>query len=419
MELRLPARFFIFVFFIYLLTAALAHANNVSFYFVTGETAVLRNASLASPGNIAPGSRIAIDSQFLQRIFGTTTPTQEQVQNLMLNPSSYMRTSRFQNVGSRRYSNDYFFPVTVTTASGQTQSGMMALQYYNRVGQLTLRRSDGADPAQFQTEDVVRAQRDLVESNTEAETCTGDCSRGSATGSATDPLQDVAQAIEADTSSGSLWTRYQAFAREFTRANRTALRSGRNARTLKSQYIRQLVNQFGADDASKIIAAVTVLGEAPYYSSSDERQVAETAAILRVIENRASTNYFTRSTVLRNLGISRDASRRLSVVLADWQFSAWNIGDNNLMRMLRFNPDSSNAAERRKMRLAFETQRLMESGRVTFNDGLNNPRLRHYHNNQVSPRWSRQGTRVRGGTVRVNGRNVALGTQHLFYYGVP
>lgn len=418
MELRKPVHFFILILLMQLLTAAWVHANDVSFYFVTGETSVLRNASLASPANIAPGSRIAIDSQFLQRIFGTTTPTQEQVQNLMLNPSSYMRTSRFQNVGARRYSNDYFFPVTVTTASGQTQSGMMALQYYNRVGQLELRRSDGADPRQFESEDVGRAQRDLVESNTEAETCTGDCSRGAAAGSPTAPLQDVAQAIEADTSTGSLLTRYQNFAREFTRANRTALRSGRNARTLKSQYIRQLVNQFGADDASKIIAAVTVLGEAPYYTS-DERQVAETAAILKVIENRASTNYFTRSTVLRNLGISRDASRRLSVVLADYQFSAWNVGDNNLMRMLRFNPDSTNAADRRKMRLAFETQRLMETGRVTFNDGLNNPRLRHYHNNQVSPRWARQGTRVRGGTVRVNGRNVALGTQHLFYYGVP
>ena len=101
------------------------------------------------------------------------------------------------------------------------------------------------------------------------------------------------------------------------------------------------------------IASLTGFGESPY-RNSEATQIAEISAVLKVIENRATSNFRSNSRTLRDIGVSEKLEPRLSTLLADWQFSVWNDKDNRLVRMLNFNPDNADKLTSKKMALAFE-----------------------------------------------------------------
>ena len=185
-------------------------------------------------------------------------------------------------------------------------------------------------------------------------------------------------------------------------------------------FIKKLIDTFGQEDAATILAALTGFAESPSRASSVS-QVAEIAAVLKVIQNRANNNYRTNSRTLRDIGIT-NAIPRLSVILADWQFSAWNDRDNMLSRILNLNPESGDTESNRRVAMSFEAQQMMASGQVQFSGGMNNSRLMHYHANYVYPPWARSRAKV-SSIVVVNGVSVDLnaqrGARHLFYAGVP
>lgn len=409
------------------LLSALSFAADVPFFHVTTEASVLRDARLENPINIPEGSKVSIQSHYLRDKLGTATPTQDQIQRLLLNPGEASRgrisTRRFYHTGSRTPRYDYFFPVTITLPSGEEKVGAMALQYYNRSGQLEIRRTDGADPSRFQSAETTQQIRSLVDDNkpaaTEAAVCTNCDNRRRA-----EPVQDlqvVAERAQADSNeraTNNLWQRYQTFAREFASSHRV---TRANAGQMKRTFVRSLISRFGAAEAGVIMTALTGYAEAPHRNSNNV-QMAEIAAVIKVVENRASSKFSRRSRTLRDIGVSVDADARLTNVLADWQFSVWNDRDQNLVRILSYHPERSDSLTRRKMQLAFESQQLMKSNRITFSGDMNSPTLRHYHANYVNPSWRRAGRQVQSAIVNVNGSAVNLGQQsgsrHIFYTGV-
>jgi hypothetical protein len=146
------------------------------------------------------------------------------------------------------------------------------------------------------------------------------------------------------------------------------------------------------------------------------------AAIMKVVENRTNAKFSHRSRVLRDIGISESANPRITNILADWQFSAWNDRDNSLARILNFNPEKSDASTREKMRLSFEAQQKMQDSEITFVGGMNNTRVLHYHANYVTPNWARRSNRIDAALINVDGTTVNLsqqsGARHIFYSGV-
>lgn len=415
----------IFVFSLISLLAAGVWAEEIPYYFVTTAPTVLRNSQLQSPVTVPAGSVIRLDTAFLLANLGTATPTQDQVQRLLLNPgeASHGRidAQRFYNIGSRRASHDYFFEVSVTRPDGQVSTGNMALQYYSRTGMLNLRRSDGVDPRTAQSSETAEQLQSLQDQNrTEAERCDAcDAARLEPTR----PIADIVHAIEGQSAAASpganLWAQYQTFARDFTASHRNITRA--NAGRVKREYVRALIDRFGAATAGRMMTALTAFAEAPHRNGNDT-QMAELAAVMKVVENRASSRYSRRSRTLRDIGVSTDTDARLTNILADWQFSAWNDRDNNLRKILSFSPDRSDNLTKRKMELSFEAQYLMNNGRVTFEGRLNDARVRHYHANYVTPNWARSSARINDATVVVNGTRVNLsrqrGARHLFYVGI-
>jgi hypothetical protein len=395
-------------------TASVRFRNKTDIY--------LRDANLKNPVGINEGAEISIDPAYLKKHFGTETPTAEQLQRFMLNPGEYTHgrvdaeTFRSAN-GKQGY--DYFIPVTVRTPYADAQSGKVALQYYSRMGQLDVIPAGEISPQTSQYSRTLIAQNRVP--TTQAETC--DTCRPATLPNAPGNGQNltaIRAALEtgARTSSNVLFARYQEFARGFTARNGRITKA--NAGVMKRKFVKELIDTFGQADAATILAALTGFAESPSRSSSVS-QVAEIAAILKIIENRARSNYRTNSRVLRDIGIT-NPDPRLAVILADWQFSAWNDRDNMLSRILNLNPNSGDSESNRRVAMAFETQQLMQSGQVQFMGRLNDSRLLHYHANYVYPAWARQGTRV-AAIVRVNGVNVDLsaqrGARHLFYTGVP
>jgi hypothetical protein len=394
------------------LFAEIALANNLPFQFKNNRKIVLRDSNLRAPTIIEGGAKISIDGQFLLKNLGTETPTQEQLQRFLLNPSEASKgrivTESFINHYTNRRVNEYFFPVTLTTKTGEVRTGKMALNAYVRMGHVELKRDADADPTSSQTELTTEGQP---------------CDNCSSTVPPIDtrPLSEVARSIENNytTSTNELWNKYIAYAREFTTANPNITRA--LAGYYKRLFIQGLIERHGATEAGRILAPITGFGEAPNRSDVNT-QVAEMAAVIRVMDNRAIVNFRKNSRTLRDIGVSESDSPLLTNILADSQFSVWNEGDSSLLRMINFNPDTADLSTKRKMMLAFEAQRLMTAGEVQFLGRMNDSRMYHYHANYANPNWDRASARVAAASVRVNDEIIDLtrqrGSRHIFYVGL-
>ncbi|MBY0555005.1 hypothetical protein K2P97_10790 [bacterium] len=409
-----------------------ATAQSLPFTYSNTRSVHLRNDKLSNPQAIESGSEISLDPKFLLEMLGTVLPSQEQVQRLLLNPGEATKdkvvTQSFYDVQSRRWKNDYFFPVIVKTKSGQIKTGKMAFQSYTRTGSVEIKRADGSDPTKYQSAETTAQMRDLIAQNREYTEAAGPalpCAKCATQAAGTPQAQTLSQlsaALESSSRStaNQLWPRYKEFAKEFTAANPNIRKS--KAGQMKRLFVKQLIEKFGQKDAATILAALTGFAEAPYRDNA-QAQIAEMSAVLKVIDNRAaSPDMQRRSKTLRDIGLTGNVDPRLSAILADWQFSAWNDRDNNLSRILNYNPDKSDAMTNRKMAFAFEAQRLMQEGKIEFIGKMNDPRLNHYHANYVNPNWDRPSNRVSAPTIKVDGVPVDLsrqrGARHVFYAGL-
>ncbi|MEQ1722295.1 MAG: hypothetical protein ABL930_03910 [Pseudobdellovibrio sp.] len=399
-------------------------ATDLPFSYSNTKSVHLRNNNLGSPQAIEAGAEITIDPKFLLEMLGSENPTQEQVQRLLLNPGEASKdkvvTQQFRDVNNGKPKNDYFFPVIVKTKTGETKAGKMAFSFYNRTGMLEIKRTDGADPTQFQSSQITAQLRDLIDQNkaTEAQSCQ-QCEAVS--NKPTQSIADLARALESSSkdSSNQLWAKYKEFTKEFTAAHRKIKKS--DAGQMKRLYIKSLIDKFGQKDAATILAALTAFAEAPYRDNVNA-QIAEMSAVLKVVDNRAKSGARGQSRTLKDIGLANGADPLLKAILADWQFSAWNDRDNNLLRILNYTPDRSDAMTNRKMAFAFESQRLMQDGKVEFMGKMNDPKLHHYHANYVNPNWDRAANRVTEPTIKVDGVPVDLskqrGARHVFYAGL-
>lgn len=400
--------------------------SELPFNFINSKVLHLRDSNLGNPQVIEIGSKISIDPKFLLQHLGTETPSQEQVQRLLLNPGEISKdrvvTLRFIDSYTKKPTNDYFFPVSVQVKSGKIKAGKMALHAYNRNGMVELKRADGTDVSQFQSPEITARMKTLIDQNKADTEAQNGCSGCAATPPPqTQALADVARSLDAasQSSTNPLWAKYQDFAREFSTANKKISRS--QGGHYKRLFVKGLIEKFGEKEAGTMLAALTGFGEAPYRSSS-ATQIAEIAAVLKVIENRADNKFRNRSRTLRDIGVSENADSRLTTILADWQFSAWNDKDNNLRRILNFNPDTADTMTKRAMALSFEAQSLMQTGKVEFIGKMNDSKLHHYHANYVNPNWNKANKRVSAPTIKVEGIEVDLskqkGARHIFYSGI-
>ena len=211
---------------------ALEIPGELPFNFINSKTLHLRDSNLGNPQIVEVGSKISIDPNFLLEHLGTATPSQEQVQRLLLNPGEISKdrvvTRRFLDSYTRKPTNDYFFPVTVQTKSGKIKTGSMALHAYNRTGMVELKRADGTDISQHQSPELTAQMKSLIDQNrtdTEAQTGCSDCA--AKTQPQTQALADVARSLDASAKSSSnpLWEKFQNFARDFAKANKQISRS--------------------------------------------------------------------------------------------------------------------------------------------------------------------------------------------------
>ena len=282
--------FFIRIIALQMLIASFAFAEETQFTFSNNDTIILRDADLKNPQSIGENAVITIDPQFLLANLGTATPTQEQIQRLLLNPGEAsggkITTQQFFTPNSRRPHNDYFFPVQIKTADGQIKTGNMALDSYNRMGLLKLKRADGQDPRRFQSARTSEQMESLLNENrthTESDGC-AECAaaRRDATIRLSDSIREIA--TNPSLSQSDLWNRYQTFAKNFLATNGKATRA--SAGTMKRLYVKSLVDTFGAHDAGLILASITSFAEAPH-RNSNSTQMAEEAAVIKVLMNRA------------------------------------------------------------------------------------------------------------------------------------
>lgn len=423
------------LFFLFQLTIALpavGSENNkdlqvtLPFSFKNNKTIHLRDNKLANPEIIEAGAQINIDTKFLLKHLGTEKPSQEQIQRLLLNPEEITKdkvvTQRFIDVTDNNPKNDYFFPVYIKTKSGQIKTGQMAVHAYNRTGMIELQRADGTDPSQFQSSEITARMNELISQNkstTEAtaQVCT-DCSEKN---TQKQDLSDIAKALKIDsqTSTNTLWNQYKNFAEDFSTKNGNISKA--RAGYYKRMYIKSMIEKFGEKDTGIILAALTGFGEAPH-RNSNETQIAEIAAVVKVIGNRADNKFRNISRTLRDIGVSEKTDSRLTTILADWQFSTWNDKDNNLRRILNFNPATADNLTKRKMALSFEAQRMMQNGKVEFLGKMNDSKLHHYHASYVNPNWNKPSKKVSAPTIKVDGIEIDLskqkGARHVFYTGI-
>ena len=183
-------------------------AQELPFNFINTKTLHLRDSNLGNPQIIEIGAKISIDPNFLLEHLGTNTPSQEQVQRMLLNPGEISKdrvvTQRFTDSYTGKPTNDYFFPVSVQTKSGKPKSGKMALHAYNRNGMVELKRADGADVSQYQSPEITAQMKSLIDQNridTEAQSVCSDCA--GKTQPPTQALADVARSLDAAATSSS------------------------------------------------------------------------------------------------------------------------------------------------------------------------------------------------------------------------
>lgn len=390
---------------------------NQPYTFINRRIIHLRDANLLNPQIVAPNSEISLDPSFLLETFGTQNPSIEQYQRLFLNPgevSDRIVTQSFIDSYYHDRRSDYFFPVVIRDSSGETRAGKMAIYSYNRHGHVELRQGEtpqalSAPPPNASTEGAIKA-------------CSDCQTRPLAPPRSASDLAAVASTVNQSTrnSTHPLWTKYKEFAKEFSEQNRNI--SGLQAGHYKRLYVKSMIEKFGTRDTGIILAAITGFAEAPYRSNNGT-QMAEIAAVLKVIENRTNNSFRRRSRTLSDIGVDENVDLRLSTVLANWQFSVWNDKDNNLVRILNYNPDRADAQTTRRLALAFEAQNMMNTGKIEFLGQMNDSRLQHYHANYVLPNWAQASRKVGSPIVKVDGTEVDLsrqkGSSHVFYAGVP
>jgi hypothetical protein len=389
------------------------------FTLVNKRSVYLRDQQLRNPIIVDKDSEIQLDAEFLKEYLGTSTPTAEQIQNLLLNPEQAkgakgkrMVTQSAKDSYTGKDFSDYFFPVIVKTTDGKIRKGKMALQSYYRRGQAEAKPSSTGGPRLQERATALREQNKPV--TTEATTCLESCSPPP--NKQTDPLGQVAAAARRQ--STTLMKKYEEFARDFSSKNKI---TRTNSPTKKAKFVKELVEKFGVHDAGLIMAALTGYGESPH-RGDDKVQLAEIAAVLKVLENRTGSQFRSNSTTLRDIGINQNSDARLTNILSDQQFSVWNDFDNSLSEVLSYHPDKAGDLEKRRMSLAFRAQEMMRDGDIIFVGKMNEGNLYHYHANYVNPDWSEPKKRVAAPTVRVSGQDVNLGIQrgsrHIFYVGI-
>lgn len=420
------------IFFFILSNEAAFATTNAAYTFVNTRSIHLRDENLKNPQVVDQNASINIDPEFYKEHLGSETPSLDKIQQLLLNPtevSSEIVTENAVNSVTGRVFSDYFFPVIIKINNSERVKGRMALQAYNRNGQMDIRNSDGSE---IDSNQISGKMKTLKEQSKQVVTEAGDSKTCPTCETATLKTQ-VNQISEAITTSvqknsNSLYLKYQDFTREFLKNNGKITR--RDSGSKKRLFIKSLVDKFGVDDATKILASLTGFGEAPDRKSSSA-QIAEISAILKVIQNRARVQFRTKSSTLKNIGISTDLNSTLTTILANSQFSVWNDFDNGLIKILNFNPDKADPLTKRRMAMSFETQSMMESNKIEFLGKMNSDKLYHYHANYVAPNWAERQKRVGAPIVRIKQQNSSgkdefvdvnlqnqSGARHLFYAGI-
>ena len=419
------------------IAVAAAPLQEPNFNFKNTRSIHLRDENLQNPQVIQKNAHISIDPEFLKEHLGQENPGIEKIQQLLLNPTEASKnivTETTTHANKKGAFSDYFFPVTIKTPNGETKKGKMALQAYHRNGQMEIKMTDGSDMNWKSNEEYNRQNEILKELNssvTEAEH-SAPC-QNCKTDTLKFQVEQISGAIDhsANKIPGTLFQKYQQFSRDFIKANGPITR--RNAGHKKRLYIRTLIDNFGTDEASLILAALTGYGEAPTRNKPTD-QIAEIAAVLKVIDNRARVNFRKRSSTLRDIHVTEDLNPRLTNILANSQFSVWNDFDNNLVRILNYNPDKADPASKRRMTLAFEAQQMMSHNEIEFIGKMNYNNLYHYHANYTTPNWAQTQKRIDSPTIRIrqtspNGHQHSIdvvlpspskqGTRHIFYAGIP
>lgn len=391
----------------------------------------LRDQDLKNPIGIEKDSEITLDPKFLKQYLGTETPTAEQIQQLLLNPTEVSKSIVTQTAREARTGktfSDYFFPVIVKNKTGKISTGTMALQAYARDGMISVNVPIDDSPKSNAIRDRIKNLRDQNTSVVPTEAgSVSTCPQCDAATAAQQAAQLAAAiSLAARQPSNNLYQKYQAFARDFTTTQGKVTHS--NAPAMKRLFIKSMIDKLGIADASAMIEVLTAYGEAPYRKNSST-EIGEMAAIMKVIENRANSKMHYNSRTLRDIGVDVSANRVLTAALADSQFSVWNDFDNNLARIMNFNPDRDPLSVQ-KMELAFESERMMRNNQIEFIGKMNSDRMYNYHANYVAPRWARSSQRIAAPIVRVkrvddSGREVAVdvnlanqrGARHIFYAG--
>ena len=180
------------------------------------------------------------------------------------------------------------------------------------------------------------------------------------------------------------------------------------ARKNKSLFISYLINHMGAKKASQVVMALTAYGEARGIRESNKwKNMAEMAAVITVIQNRAKSGYRSTSS-WANLQ-SEDAVD-MRAALYNRQFSCWNLNDPNLGAMML-------AKNQTGLARAFQTVDLMDQNQIRPLGDLAKPRTRHYAAN--NPSWFALGRKLVSPQVQTPGGVVTLSSIHKIHYGVP
>jgi hypothetical protein len=397
--------------------------------FNTKKAVYLRDSKYRNPQVIEKGAVVTIDPVFLRDVFGTLAPTNEQIEKLLLNPgeaSDDIVTHRFTDTYTKRSHADYFFPVVITTKNGEIKKGMLARG--------SMINADIVDMP-YESNDLKALQEQVADHTPEegGKVC-HDCMTRQLPPATVTIKKEAQKSVDiakvAVTAEGDLFERYKKFAHDFQQSVSKKRLSMHNKKVL---FIKALLERFSAKDAGKIVAAITAFGEAPH-RDNDQAQMAEVAAILKVIDNRASSAYYNSfynsSRTLSDAGISNKLDTHLTAALANSQFSVWNDTDNNLKAMLNFDPEKSDKLTYRRLSMAFEAQKKIENNEIEFLGNMASNKLVNYHANYVYPSWAGSLKNVRDPIVRiktrvndeevkvadVNLRNQS-GSRHLFYMG--
>lgn len=360
---------------------------------------------------------LTLDENYLKEKLKTGRPTPAQVQELLLDPSRFqLQPEHYYDSQRRRNVFEYFYPVQVKQANGVVITGRMALRadFFN--GYLRLQNGSSASvPLELAMDSDAE-----VRGGYPCEQCSSSYHQKK--------LKAVSEFAENLIS--PLWQEYVNFAREFSLEHGSKIRAN-SAGYYKRLYLKKLVEKFGPAQAGQIIRVMTAYGEAPDRDEEDV-QIAELAAIMKVIDNRVENGFWASpsSRLIRDCGREVTEDPYLRASLANGQFSVWNNNDQNLIRVLKFNPDSSQPAMKRRMVLAFSTQAKMERNEIEFIGGLAGSDVLHYHANYTWPVWARRSKAISQALVRVNsleqGRSVSFevdlnllpGARHVFYEGL-